>query len=179
MRKFVTTLVLASFGPFTFAAGAVPGVQRFHLYTPELATAGQPKRNQFGAIAAAGYKVVVNVAAANSNPDAVRDEQQLVEAAGMEYYAIPIKWERPDVNQVVSAVKLLESLQGKPVLVHCYVNSRASLIAYLLRSAQPGASDVDEKATMIEVWKLNRGYEFENSPEWQFLAEDAKKLLGK
>ena len=72
------------------AAEVVPEVQNFHSYTPSLATSGQPKRAQFRAIAAAGYKVVVNVAANDSNPDAVRDEKQVVEAEGMEYYYFPL-----------------------------------------------------------------------------------------
>lgn len=158
------------------AAEVVAGLQRFHAYDATLASSGQPKRNQFTAIAAAGYKVIVNVAASDSNPDAVRDEKQLVEQAGMEYYAIPISWQKPEINQVMAAVKLLETLQDKPTLVHCYVNSRASLVAYLLRSKRDRASNADETEVMTKIWKQNRGYEYENSPEWQFLLEDAKKL---
>lgn len=94
------------------------------FYDPVLATSGQSQRNQFEAIAAAGHKVVVNVAPADSHPDALRDEQQVVEAAGVEYYAIPIKWALPDVNQVPAAVKLLEGLHGKPIL--CRVPLHAS-----------------------------------------------------
>ncbi|MBP9930298.1 MAG: hypothetical protein KBF63_13545 [Rhodoferax sp.] len=57
------------------AAGPLPEIQKFHQYTPSLSVSGQPRRNQFAAIAAAGYKVVVNVASADSNPDAIGDEK--------------------------------------------------------------------------------------------------------
>ncbi len=176
--EFLLTTGLAV-GLAAHAAQPVPAVQRFHSYTPSLAAAGQPARAQFAAIAAAGYKVVINVASPDSNPDAIRDEKQLVEAAGMEYFHMPLKWEKPDVNQVVEAVNLLESLGGKPVLVHCYVNSRASLVAYLHRTMRGGAPEADEKQTLTRIWKQNRGYEFENSPQWQLLIEDAKERLGK
>ncbi len=176
-------LALAPLACWTFslahAAEPVPAIQKFHQYTPTLAVSGQPKRNQFAAIAAAGYKVVINVASADSNPDAVGDEKKLVEAAGMEYYSVPLKWEKPDPNEVVAAVKLLDQLQTKPTLMHCYVGARASLVAYLYRTAQGSAAEPDEKATMTRLWKLNKGYEFENSPQWQFLVEDVKALMGK
>lgn len=97
----------------------------------------------------------------------------------MTYYQIPIRWGKPDVNQVVETVNLLDRLRGKNVLVHCYVNSRASLVVYLFRTAKHGAAEDDEKVTMTKMWKQNRGYEFENSPEWQFLLEDAKERLKK
>ena len=176
MRVILALWILLSLAPVSRAGDAVTGVQRFHAYNAMLASSGQPKRNQFASIAAAGYKVIVNVAASDSNPDAIRDEKQLVEQAGMEYYAIPISWQKPDINQVMASVKLLETLQEKPTLVHCYVNSRASLVAYLLRSKRDGASNADEIETMTKIWKQNRGYEYENSPEWQFVLEDAKKL---
>lgn len=177
--RVILSLCLLCLTPVSRAAEAVAGVQRFHLYDATLATSGQPKGEQFAVIAAAGFKVIVNVATPDSNPDAIRDEKQLVERAGMEYFVIPIAWQKPDVNQVVAAVKLLETLQGKPTLVHCFVNSRASLVAYLFKSTREGTSDADEKATMMRIWKQNRGYEFENSAEWQFVLDDAKKLLAK
>lgn len=162
-----------------YAAEPLPAIQRFHQYTPDFSISGQPKRNQFTAIAAAGYKVVINVASTDSNPDAVKDEKQLVEAEGMEYHYIPLKWEKPEASEAVAAVKLLEQLKDKPTLLHCFVGSRASLIAYLHRTAYGGAAESDEKARMTKLWKLNKGYEFENSPQWQFLVEDVRKNLGK
>ena len=161
------------------AAGPLPEIQKFHQYTPSLSVSGQPRRNQFAAIAAAGYKVVVNVASADSNPDAIGDEKKLVEAVGMEYYYIPLKWEKPDAQEAITAMKLLDRLQNKPTLMHCYVGSRASLVAYLYRTAYGAAVEADEMATMTGLWKLNKGYEFENSPQWQFLVDDVKALVRK
>lgn len=161
------------------AAEALPDVQRFHQYTPMLASSGQPKRAQFQAIAAAGYKVVINLVAPEQNPEAVRDEKQAVEAAGMEYHYFPLGWDKPDAKRVVEVLRLLDTLKEKPVLVHCWVNSRASLVAYLYRSTSGQVEDADEKAVMTKIWKQNRGYEFENSGQWQLLVEDAKVLLKK
>ncbi len=161
------------------AAEPLPAIQNFHQYTSTLAVSGQPKRNQFAAIAAAGYKVVINVASTESNPDTLGDERKLVESFGMEYHYIPLKWEKPDPQQVFAAVKLLDQFQTKPTLMHCYVGSRASLVTYLYRTVYGAAAEPEEKATMTRLWKLNKGYEFENSPQWQFLIEDVKALMGK
>ena len=159
------------------AADVLPGVLKFQAYSPALAASGQPKRSQFSDIAAAGYQVIINVASPDSNPAGLHDEKQLVESAGMTYFLIPIKWDKPDVNQVIEAVKLLERLEGQNVLIHCYVNSRASLVTYLFRASKAGAIEADEKAKMTKIWKQNRGYELENMPQWQFLLEDAKERL--
>lgn len=55
----------------------------------------------------------MNVAAHESNPYALRDAEQLVEAAGMEYCAILIQWEKPDVNRVVEVVENAKKILGK------------------------------------------------------------------
>ena len=161
------------------AADSIPEIQRFYSFSPTLAISGQPKRGQFAALAKGGYKVVINVASPDSNPDAFRDEKQLVEAAGMAYYFIPLSWETPDVNQVASAVKLLKQLEGQSTLVHCYIGSRASLVAYLYRITYANAPEKDEKLTLERLWNLNRGYEFQNSAQWQFALDDAQALLKK
>lgn len=164
---------------FVHSAEMLPDVQRFHSYSPTLAISGQPKRGQFSGVAKAGYRAVVNVASNDSNPDVIREEKQLVEAAGMEYHYIPLNWERPDPAQVVAAAKLLRQLEGTPTLIHCYVGSRASLVAYLYRVTYSGAPEVEERATLTRLWSLNRGYEFQNSPQWQFALEDARAGLGR
>lgn len=161
------------------SAERLPDVQRFHSYSPTLAISGQPKRGQFPGIAKAGYRMVVNLAPMDSNPDAIREEKQLVESAGMGYHFIPLNWEKPDPAQVAAAAKLLRQLEGTPTLVHCYVGSRASLVAYLYRVTYSGAPELEEKATLTRLWSLNRGYELQNSPQWQFALEDAQAILGK
>lgn len=173
-------LVTAAFGvSLVHAAEVLPDVQRFHRYSPTLAISGQPQRGQFSEIANAGYRTVVNVASPDSNPYAIREEKQLVEAAGMAYHHIPLSWEKPDPVQVAHAAKLLRQLEGSPTLVHCYVGSRASLVAYLYRVAYAGAAEFEERATLTQLWNLNRGYEFQNSPQWQFALEDARAGLGR
>ena len=52
-----------------------------------LATAGQPVRQQFRDIKAAGYDLVINLAMPDS-PNALPDEAELVAAHGMEYIHI-------------------------------------------------------------------------------------------
>lgn len=179
MKFSLTPLLFATLVMSAQAAHALPGILKFYAYSPSLAASGQPKRSQFSDIAAAGYKVVINVSSSDSNPAWLQDEKQLAESAGMTYFHIPINWDRPDVNQVIEAVNLLERLEGHNVLIHCYVNSRASLVTYLFRASKAGAIEADEKETLTKLWKQNRGYELENLPQWQFLLEDAKERLRK
>ena len=177
MRLGLVTVALCT--SLVHSAEILPDVQRFHSYSPTLAISGQPKREQFPIIARAGYRTVVNVASNDSNPDAIREEKQLVEAAGMEYHYIPLSWEKPDLAQVVAAAKLLRQLEGTPTLVHCYIGSRASLVAYLYRVNYSGAAEVEERTTLTQLWGLNRGYELRNSPQWQAVLENTRAVLGK
>jgi uncharacterized protein (TIGR01244 family) len=173
-ESLASLLAVIAFMPDAYAADQVPQLAGFHAYSPILAISGQPRRDQFSAIAKAGFKVVVNVGAPESNPQAIRDEQRLVEAEGMQYHYIPLSWETPDKAQVKKAVALLQELQGQPSLVHCYVGSRAALVAYLQRSAASPTNEAQENATMSMIWRQHRGYELENSRQWQLLLADIR-----
>jgi uncharacterized protein (TIGR01244 family) len=156
------------------AAGPLDDLSRFHRYDEHLAVAGQPSRAQIAAIAAAGTRAVLNLAATSRD---LPDEQQLVEAAGMAYHHIPIDWENPPLERVLAAVRVLEQYRGQPVLVHCFVASRASFVAHLYRVHKLGRPEPAELATLQTLWRRNRGFELENSPQWEFLLDDARKRL--
>lgn len=149
-----------------------------HVYSPTLASAGQPTRAQIPALAAAGYKVVINLAPQNA-PGSLRDEQQLVEAAGMRYFFFPGDWDKPSLDHAAQVFELLDQYRGVPVLIHCSLNARASAFAYLYRTLRANEPEPAEYEVMSGLWALNRGIEIENTPQWIFFLEDAKARFGK
>ncbi|MDJ0674379.1 MAG: sulfur transferase domain-containing protein, partial [Calothrix sp. MO_167.B42] len=60
----------------------------------KIATSGQPDKEDFAMIKRAGYQLIINLAMSDS-PDALLDEKEIVEAAGMEYIHIPVVWDNP------------------------------------------------------------------------------------
>lgn len=160
------------------AQAPVLDVQRFHSYSSTFASSGQPSRGQIPGVAAAGYKVVINLAP-QSLPSSLRDEQQLVEAAGMQYFFFPVDWEKPSLDQAAQVLDLLDKYRGVPVLLHCSGNSRASAFAYLHRTLRLQEPEAAEYKVMSDLWALNRGIELENSPQWIFFLEDARAQFGK
>lgn len=169
-------LVLLLVASRAFAADL--DVRRFHAWSPTLASAGQPKADQFAAIAAAGYKVVINLVPIGPH-EGLKGEKEMVEAAGMQYFNIPVDWNKPKVEDVIQAMDLLDRFKGTPVLVHCTLNARGSAFMAMYRIHRLGLPEAQEMAAMSRIWALNRGVEYENTPQWQFLVEDVKEKLGK
>ncbi|HET90511.1 MAG TPA: hypothetical protein ENN99_07215, partial [Chloroflexi bacterium] len=85
-----------------------------------LGTAGQPIAEQFAAIRAAGYEVVINLAMPDSI-GALPDEGELVATQGMEYVHNPVVWESPTAADRERFLAAMEQHHGRKVFVHCVV----------------------------------------------------------
>lgn len=123
----------------------------FHQITPRIGTAGHPKSEDFAAIAAAGYEVVINLAMHDAD-DAIADEGRLVSAAGMSYIHLPVPWEAPTTAHLKQFCRLMDALDDKKILVHCQVNARVS--AFMLKYLTfKGMSEADATTPLMEKWK--------------------------
>jgi protein tyrosine phosphatase (PTP) superfamily phosphohydrolase (DUF442 family) len=88
-------------------------ILNFIEISPVLGTAGQPKRNQFVDIAAAGYQCVINLATSSSE-NAIADESDLVTELGMEYIHIPVVWKAPQRADFDLFCTTMERSEGTP-----------------------------------------------------------------
>lgn len=59
-------------------------IRNYCLMVERIGTAGQPTREQFAAIAAAGFSTVINLAMPD-HPETIRDEGAIVAGLGMSY----------------------------------------------------------------------------------------------
>jgi protein tyrosine phosphatase (PTP) superfamily phosphohydrolase (DUF442 family) len=170
--KLTAALVLATFAIALHAQPSLEVISRIHHYTPLLSTAGMPKREHFAALAAAGYQEVISLVPGNA-----KEERELVESLGMRFHHVPVDWSSPRVEDLVQAVHTLERHPDRKVFLHCTANARASAIAYLHRTTRLGLPEAEERATLVRIWRGNRGFELENQPHWQFLVEEARDML--
>ena len=126
-------------------------LRNFFQITPHIGTAGHPKPDDFQAIAAEGYEVVINLAMHDAD-DAIADEGHLVSAAGMSYIHLPVPWEAPTADHLKQFCRLMDALDDKKILVHCQVNARVS--AFMLKYLTfQGLSEADATTPLMVKWK--------------------------
>ena len=113
------------------------GITNYVRLSEQVGTAGQPTREQLAAVARAGYQVVVNLATLDSE-EALPDEQDVVEALGLEYVHIPVVWERPTRADLDRFFQAMDRGKDKKVFVHCIANARVSAFMALYRVLRLG-----------------------------------------
>lgn len=176
MKRFALALLCAC-GAAAVTAGGSDQVGLLELfnyyeYSPYLMSSGQPTREQFPAIRAAGVEAVINLAPV-TDPGALPDEQQLAAALGLAYVHIPVNWDQPPLADVERFLAAMKRFQGKRVLVHCYAGSRASAFTFVYRVRIQGAPTDDARAILESIWANNPGYELPAVPQWRQLIDDA------
>jgi protein tyrosine phosphatase (PTP) superfamily phosphohydrolase (DUF442 family) len=127
-------------------------ITNFVQITDAVGTSGQPKRDQFKAIADAGFRAVVNLALPTSD-HAIADEGSVVTGLGMSYVHIPVDFKRPTVDDLKTFIGTMEALDGKKVWVHCVVNARVSAFMYLYLKHVRGLSDAAARSPVLERWE--------------------------
>ena len=130
-------------------SAVAPGLPNAGCPLPGIATAGQPNEAQLAALAAAGYRVVLDLRA----PEEPRgfDEAAAVRRTGMEYIALPVTLERLDDSVFEQFRTLLREPGRQPMLVHCASANRvgALLLPYLILDEKRPPEDAMEIAMRV------------------------------
>ena len=95
-----------------------------------IATSGQPTKQQFEQISKEGYEIVINLAVFNSEGK-IEHEDDIVSSLGMTYIHIPVEFLEPSKKNLKDFVDILSSLGNKKVWVHCIMNYRVSAFMYV------------------------------------------------
>lgn len=122
------------------------------------ATAGQPTAEQFAAIKAAGYELIINLGMADS-PRAVPNEAELVAAQGIQYIALPVVWTAPTAADLAAFFAAMQEHQEKKRFVHCIANMRVSAFTFLYRVLVLGVPEDEARQLLRQIWEPN--------PIWQ------------
>ena len=129
----------------------------FLQVSDRLATAGQPTVEQYSAIAAAGYEVVINLALVDS-PNALVDEGSLASNLGIEYIQIPIEWTAPTLADFQKFGSTMDAHPDHKIFVHCAANKRVSVFVYLYRIGQ-GVDELIARQDLVKIWTPNQIWE--------------------
>jgi protein tyrosine phosphatase (PTP) superfamily phosphohydrolase (DUF442 family) len=134
---------------------SIENICNFLWLSDRLATAGQPTIEQYPAIAAAGYRVVINLALTDS-PNAVADEAAIVRNLGLDYIQIPVEWDAPTLADFRSFSSAMDAYSSQRIFVHCAANKRVSVFVYLYRCVIEDVEERIARQDLVKVWTPNR-----------------------
>lgn len=151
-------LALCSLGvgissPLSVAQASIDEISNYFALPMSLGTSGQPTVDQFTAIRAAGFDVVVNLAMPDSD-NAIANEGAVVSENGMTYVHIPVPWDAPDANHLAQFFGVMDAMiaQNKKVWVHCAANYRASAFTYKYLTMNQGLSGPESTTPLLTKW---------------------------
>jgi protein tyrosine phosphatase (PTP) superfamily phosphohydrolase (DUF442 family) len=143
-------------------------IRNFLPLSELVGTAGQPAAEQFAAVRAAGFEVVINLAMPNS-ANALPDERGIVTGLGMDYVHIPVAWEAPSMEEARRFFRAMDAAAGRKVFVHCAMNMCVSAFMYLYRTVREG---VDPDVAAVDLQRL-----WTPNPTWQHFLDTAAAAL--
>ena len=129
-------------------------IYNFLALSDALGTAGQPTAEQFEAVKAAGYEVVINLAM-GTTPRDLPHEAQLLAEHGLEYIHIPVIFDQPSEADLTRFFAAMDDNQDKKCFVHCIANARVSAFVLLYQVLRQGIPLEDARSTMNQIWEPN------------------------
>ena len=136
----------------------IADISNFLQLSNRIATAGQPTIEQYPAIAAAGYQVVINLALTDS-PSVLADEFAIASNLGLEYIQIPVIWTEPTLADFQAFMNIMDKYSAHKVFVHCAANKRVSAFLYLYRQLVESIDEPTAHKDLAKIWIPN--------PVWQ------------
>ena len=127
-------------------------ITNFIEISPELSTGGQPLPEQIAALGQHGFTAVISLARTDL-PISLREQGELVRAAGMEYVSIPVVWTDPRREDLERFYAAMDARRGQKVFVHCVMNFRVSSFVYLYRVNRMGVPVAEARRDLLKGWK--------------------------
>ena len=129
----------------------IQDILNFHQMTDDIAIGGQPTAGQLSHIADEGYSVVVNLATHDSN-SAIPEEGSIIASMGLSYVHVPVPIEAPTPDHVRKFFKVMDSLDGEKVFVHCASSGRVSAFMHRYMMLKKGASPEEATSPLLQRW---------------------------
>lgn len=131
---------------------ALKAIRNFVAIDTHIGTAGQPTREQFPIIAAAGYTCIINLAMPDHR-EAIPDEAAIVTGLGMDYIHLPVPFDAPTPDQVRRFCDIMEARIHEKVFVHCIMNYRVAAFLYLYFRHRRDDEEQAARSPMLTRWQ--------------------------
>ncbi|WP_339867259.1 fused DSP-PTPase phosphatase/NAD kinase-like protein [Pseudohongiella nitratireducens] len=159
LRSFLAALLITSVLPLVHADDALTyrdvvktQIENLSQPAPSRFSSAQPSQQQLAELAAAGVKHIISLRPAS---ELEWNEREVVESLGMTFHNVPVAV--PDGINLESAEefsRVLESIGGEPVLMHCASGNRVGAMVALKHGADTG--DLDTAVTLGKAWGMTR-----------------------
>lgn len=147
---FVSTTFVASSALAQEADEKLKDIRAYLRIAEHLATSGQIRYEQIKAVQKAGFDLVINLAPANKERNAM--EGFLVTDTGMTYIHIPVSWEEPSLRDLELFFDVMDANKDRQVYVHCFANMRVSVFVYLYRTLRLGVTEESARKDLATIW---------------------------
>ncbi len=141
-------------GQFVASDPATPhlAVEGFTIAEPGVALSGRPDDEEFRAAQEAGYATVVNLLTVD---EGAAGEALLVSVLGMRHVHVPIAGPNVTPASADELAGVLDSGDGRPVLIHCASGQRAAGVyaLYLVRHRDVELHDALDRAAELGLTK--------------------------
>lgn len=117
-------------------------------------TSGQLTATDIQQLPALGIQHVINLALPTSN-NALAGECEMITSLGINYFQLPVTWDKPEPEKLACFIQLLASLQHQKTWVHCAKNMRASAFIYLFRRLHLNETEATAGFPMEKIWQPN------------------------
>jgi len=131
----------------------VADICNYRVVDAKLSASGQPTEEQLAAAAQEGFEVVINLALHDDPRYSLRDEPGWVEALGMTYIHIPVRFDAPAEADLLTFFAELERCRDRTVLLHCAYNKRVTAFLGLHGVIRQGRPLEEAFALMRSVWE--------------------------
>jgi protein tyrosine phosphatase (PTP) superfamily phosphohydrolase (DUF442 family) len=133
-------------------AATANDIYNYRMVDELLSTSGQPTEPQLRAVAAAGFKVVINLALHNDPRYSLPDEAGVVDSLGLTYVHIPVQFDTPKEEDLLAFFEAMDAHRRKKMLVHCAANKRVTAFLGLHRVIKHAWKPEEAFALMSEIW---------------------------
>ena len=129
-------------------------VDNFGCINEKFYRGAQPKGSDYKDLAALGVKTIIDL-----QQDGERDEQRMVEAAGMKFYRVGMSdssW--PSAEKAAQFIKIVNDPANQPVFIHCHGGRhRAGIMTAIYRMTHDGW-DADRAYQEMKQYGFERGF---------------------
>jgi len=132
----------------------IENIRDFLEVKPGIYTGGQPTADQIKLLAEQGFNILINLAT-SASPDALKNEKEIAQNAGLAYVHIPVEWQSPTKNDLIKFFLMFEQHKGFKTFVHCVLNMRASVFIYLYRVIIENEDPETCWEKVLDIWEPN------------------------
>jgi len=143
--------------PVSLRSESLNSIYNYLLVDDRFHTSGQPTAKQLKTITKSGFKTVINLAPGSAE-NAIKEEREILEKAGLRYLHIPVNFVAPAESDYQIFCKEMFSLKPAETWIHCAANMRVSAFMFRYQCEHLNREIGSAKEDLGEIWQPFRAW---------------------